>query len=85
MTNMHGVEIESKIDQFMDINRQIFETAQKGAQLIQAGAAPSRIDIESETLRVLFRRRDEIRHELRKQGISERELYARKVAAGCIG
>lgn len=85
MINMHGVEIESKIDQLMDINRQIFETAQKGAELIRSGASPSRIDVESDFLRTLFRRRETILCELKKQGITERELYARKAAMECTG
>lgn len=85
MKNIHGVEIENKVDQLMDINRQIFITAQKGAELIKAGASPSRIDIESDWLRTLFRRRETVLRELEKQGVTERELYARKAAMECIG
>lgn len=85
MKSIHGIEIENKMDQLMDINRQIFETARKGAELIQAGASPSGIDAESDWLHTLFRRRETVLRELKKQGVTERELYARKAAMECIG
>ena len=84
MKNAHGVNLESKADQLLQLNRQIFECAQRGSELIRAGERPERVNIEIDALHTLFSRRDMVLRELKKMGATERELYFRE-ANTCTG
>lgn len=78
MKSAHGVELEDKLDQLRELDKQILDTSLKGAELIHAGAHPDRVGVEIDYLRTLWRRRDIVLHELKKQGRTERELYFRE-------
>ena len=78
MKNAHGVELESKIDQLREVDRQILETSLRGAELIKDHAHPDRVNIEIDHLRTLWNRRDMILREAKKQGAKESELYFRE-------
>ena len=84
MKNAHGVNLESKADQLLQLNRQIFECAQRGSELICAGERPERVNIEIDTLRTLFSRRDMVLREFKKKGGKEKDLYFREVPE-CTG
>lgn len=84
MKNAHGVSIESTADRLLELNRQIFECAQRGSELIRAGESAARVNVEIDTLRNMFSRREIIVRELEKMGATERELYYREAGA-CTG
>ena len=87
MISAHGVQLEDKADQIRDVDRQIFETSARGAALIREGAHPQRVGLEQETLRTLWRRRDVLVAEYKKQGGREREIYFRPApeVSACTG
>lgn len=87
MISAHGVQLEDKAEQIRDVDRQIFETSARGAALVREGAHPDRVGLEQETLRTLWRRRDILLLEYKKQGGREREIYFRPTpeVSACTG
>lgn len=84
MKNAHGVNVVSERERLLELHRQIFECAQRGSELIRAGESMNRVNIEIETLRTLFSRRDMVLREFKKKGGKEKELYFRE-APECTG
>ena len=63
-------------ERLADIDRVILDTSQRGCELIRSGAPVSEVDVVTQFLKDLYRRRDVILLELKKTGITEKEAYA---------
>ena len=70
------VNPQSVEERLADIDRVILNTSQRGCELIRSGAPVSEIDVITQFLRDLYRRRDVILNELKRAGIAEKEAYA---------
>ena len=84
MKNAHGINVASERERLLELHRQIFECAQRGSELIRAGASMNRVNVEIETLRTLFSRRDTVLREYKKKGGKEKDLDFREVPE-CTG
>lgn len=67
--------IQSVEERLAEIDRVILNTSQRGCELIRSGAPVSEIDVITQFLQDLYRRRDIILIELKKAGVAEKEAY----------
>ena len=67
--------IQSIEERLMDVDRVILNTSQQGCELLRNGAPVSEVDVITDFLRSLYRRRDIILIELQKQGVTEKQAY----------
>ena len=72
---MKKVKVQSVEERLMEIDQVIINTSQRGCELIRSGAPVSEIDVITQFLKDLYRRRDVILMELKKAGITEKEAY----------
>ena len=73
---MEKVKMQSVEERLAEIDRVILNTSQHGCELIRSGAPVSEIDVITQFMRDLYRRRDGIIMELKKAGITEKDAYA---------
>lgn len=69
------VNVQPPEERLIEVDRVILNTSQQGCDLLRRGAPVSEVDSAIEFLRTLYRRRDVILAELKKKGISEKQVY----------
>ena len=78
---MKTPDIEPVASRLMALDRKIAEVAQMASRLIDAGAGFGRVEDEIAFLRILYRRRDVVLNEYRKDGGDVRGLYTHDARA----
>ena len=78
---MKTPDIEPVALRLMALDRKIAEVAQMASRLIDAGAGLGRVEDEIAFLRILYRRRDVVLNEYRKEGGDVRDLYTHDARA----
>lgn len=71
----HNVKVQSPEERLIEIDAVILNTSQQGCDLLRRGAPISEVDSVTEFLCSLYRRREVILNELKKNGISEKQVY----------
>ena len=73
--SMKKPRVQTVEERLIEVDRVILETSQRGCELLKLGAPVSEVDVITEFLRSLYRRRDVILGELKKAGVTEKQAY----------
>lgn len=68
-------QAQSPEERLIEVDTVILNTSQRGCDLLRSGAPVSEVESVTEFLRSLYRRRDVILTELKKDGMTEKDIY----------